>query len=115
MRLDYGYSEDIRVYFTPGISFTETGSCAIPPAPTADLGILHTGKVSGTNVVEYYLGSVFGIAYQQNKPIHSLGLGLAGYTGLLARLETESALTFMPYFGVAFVNNIFVYPQILSF
>lgn len=102
VRLDYGYGRDVRMFFRPGISFTETGADTIPPAPTAEIGILHTGNVSGSSVVSYYLGSSFSVEYQQNRENYALGLGLFGYSGLLARLQTESSLTFIPYFGVAF-------------
>lgn len=108
VRLDYGYGADVRMFFRPGISFTETSGDAIPPAPTADVGILHTGNVASSSVVSYYLGSSFSVEYQQNRIVtvnvedYALDMGLFGYSGLLARLQTESNLTFIPYFGVAF-------------
>lgn len=102
VHFDYGYGTDNRTYFRPGISFTETGASAIPPAPTAEVGILFIKSVSSTSVVSYYLGSSFGVEYQQNRDAHALGFSLFGYSGLLARLQTESNLTFIPYFGVAF-------------
>lgn len=107
VRLDYGYSPDIKIYFTPGLSFTKRGS----GAPTAALGIIHTGGVAGTSVIDYYLGSVFDVVYKQESYIR---FALNGYTGLLARLETESALTFIPYFGVEYGHHYFRLSRLLT-
>ena len=99
LRLDYGYADDIKLYFIPGLSFTDTGGEDIPPSPTAGAGVLHFGRLSGTKL-EYYIGGAGGVAYQQIRPLHFIGMQLGGYIGLLARLGTDSALKLVPFCGV---------------
>lgn len=102
--LEYGQRPDIKTSFAPGLTFTEIPGDDIPPAPTAGVGILKIGDIQGNNL-EYYLGGVLGMAYQQIKPLHFIHMDIVGSIGLLTRLKTDTTFTIIPYFGVSYTHR----------
>lgn len=104
LSLDYGQTSAIKTSFAPGLTFTEVPGDDVPPAPTAGVSILKMGNIEGTDL-EYYLGSAFAMGYQQINPLHFIGMDIAGYIGLLARLKTDTVFTLTPYFGISYTHR----------
>ena len=111
LSLDYGYTRDVKIALIPGVSFTTFSGTGvdIPPAPAATLQIMRIGELADTKL-DYFLLATVGAEYAQVirkslDDVHGVTVVLLGGGGILHRFETQSDLSFVPFFGVYYKNQ----------
>lgn len=111
--IDYGYTSDVKISFSPGISFISTDAdIDIPPSPYLGVGIMNIIKFPHTNL-HYFIKGSSGVTYAQatgqihsnrNETYHSIGVSVSGSIGVFHRMNTESDMNFTPFFVVNYSN-----------
>lgn len=110
LNFDYGYAQDVKISVIPGISFTTLSrdDLDIPPSPSALLQIMRIGDLSDTKLRYFLLGEV-GSSYAQailkfHRDVHAVTVRLIGGGGIYHHFQTDSELSFVPFFGVYYGN-----------
>lgn len=111
--IDYGYMPDVKISVIPAISFTSTNAnIDVPPSPYVGIGIMSATKLPSSNL-HYYFSGVLGAGYAQasgrvyggiRDTFHAVVVSLGGGLGIFHRVDTNSDLSFMPFFGVNYSN-----------
>ncbi len=108
--LEFGMSTGTKFYGVGGIGFIDQDALntgfETPPAPVAELGLMHTEPLQQTGFDFFITGAgaaAFSrLLYDDEPRLNTTTLGLATAGGLLRRIEMDSGMKLTPYFGVEY-------------
>ena len=112
--LHHSFVPNTKISLIPAVSFMTTtqNTINIPPSPSVDVRFLHTGAFTSTGLGYFLVGSA-GIGYAQfgrnqtAEALHLVVTQFGGGGGILYRIDTNSELVLVPFFGVNVANQSF--------